>query len=58
MVCEAVTVLPQPSVAVHILVTLYSVAQGPGVVISLAVNVVGPQPSEAVGVENEGVAGH
>ena len=35
MVCEAVVVLPQASVAVHVLVMLYSVAQAPGVVTSL-----------------------
>jgi hypothetical protein len=58
MVCEAVTVLPQASVAVHVLVTLYSVAQGPVVVTSLDVKVVGPQSSEEVGAENTGVAGH
>jgi hypothetical protein len=58
MVCEAVTVLPQASVAVHVLVTLYSVAQTPGVLTSLNVRVVGPHPSVAVGEENTGVAGH
>ncbi len=58
MVCEAVVVLPQASVAVHVLVTLYSVAQAPGVVTSVKVNVVVPQPSLEVGEENTGVAGH
>jgi hypothetical protein len=53
-----VTVLPQASLAVHVLVTLYSVAQTPGVVTSLNVRVVGPHPSVAVGEENTGVAGH
>ena len=58
MVCEAVVVLPHASVAVHVLVTEYSVAQGPGVVRSLNLRVVGPQPSDDVGPENTGVAGH
>ena len=58
IVCVAVTVLPHTSVAVHVLVMLYSVPQGPGVVTSLDVSIVGPQPSEEVGVENTGVAGH
>ena len=58
IVCAAVVVLPQPSFAVHVLLTLYSVAQAPFVVISAEVNVVLPQPSLAVGELNIGVAGH
>ena len=58
MVCDAVTLLPQASLAVHVLVTLYSVAQGPGVVTSVKVKIVDPQPSDEVGPENTGVAGH
>ena len=58
IVCAAVVVLPQASVAVHVLLTLYSVAHAPFVVISAEVNVVLPQPSLAVGELNVGVAGH
>ena len=58
IVCEAVVVLPHASVAVHVLFTVYSIAQAPGVVRSLNLRVVGPQPSDEVGVENTGVAGH
>jgi hypothetical protein len=58
MVCEAVELLPQSSVAVHVLVTLYSPAQSPGVVASLEVNVKAlPQASVAVATANSGVAG-
>ena len=35
IVCDAVVVLPQASVAVQVLVTTYSLAQAPGVVTSL-----------------------
>jgi hypothetical protein len=49
MVCEAVDELPQASVAVHILVTLYSPAQSPGVFTSAKVSVNAlPQASVAV----------
>jgi len=58
MVCEAVTVLPHASVTVQVLVMEYSLVQVPGVVASLYVRVVGPQPSVAVGDENTGVSGH
>ena len=58
IVCAAVVVLPQASVAVHVLLTLYSVAHAPLVVTSAEVNVVLPQPSLAVGELNVGVAGH
>lgn len=58
IVCDLVDELPHPSVAVHVLVTLYEPAQAPLVVTSLNVkeNVL-PQPSEAVAVANTGVAG-
>ncbi len=55
--CDAVAVLPQASVAVNVLVTVYSLAHVPGVVASLNVNEAEPQPSLAVGKENTGVAG-
>ena len=58
IVCAAVVVLPQASVAVHVLLTLYSVAHAPFVVISAKVNVGILHPSLAVGEENTGVAGH
>ena len=58
IVCEAVEELPQPSVAVHVLVMLYSPAQSPGVVTSTGFNVnVLPQLSEAVATAKTGVAG-
>ena len=58
MVCEAVEVLLQASVAVHVLVTLYEPAQVPGVVTSAEVNVKAePQASTAVATANTGVAG-
>ena len=50
IVCEAVELLPQASVVVHVLVTLYSCGQSPGVVTSLKVNEgSGSQASVAVG---------
>jgi hypothetical protein len=58
IVCEAVEVLPQASVAVHVLVMEYSPAQAPGVVTSLNVSVAVPHASLAVGEENEGVTVH
>ena len=51
-------VLPQASLAVNLLVTVYSFAQAPWVVTSEVVIVTGPHASLAVGVANEGVAGH
>ena len=58
MVCEAVETLPQASVAVHVLVTLYDPAQRPGVVTSADVSVNAlPQASTAVATANTGVAG-
>ena len=53
--CEAVAVLPQASVAVNVLVTVYSLAQVPGVVASVEVIVTVPQASVAVGVPKHGV---
>ena len=58
MVCDAVDVLPQASVAVHVLVTLYDPAQAPAVVTSLDVSVKAlPHASVAVATANTGVAG-
>jgi len=54
----AVAVLPQPSSAVQVLVTLYSFGQVPLVVTSAKVNVGTPQLSVAVGVVQEGVPEH
>ena len=51
-------VLPHPSVAVNVLVTVYSLAQVPLVVASLVVIDTVPQASVAVGLPNEGVSGH
>src|SRR6476620_2622553 len=57
IVCVAVAVLPQASVAVHVLVMLNVPAQAPGVVTSLKVSVgLGSQRSVAVGVSHDGVA--
>ena len=58
MVCEAVEVLLQESVAVHVLVTEYEPAQLPDVVASTEVSVkVLPQASVAVATANTGVLG-
>jgi hypothetical protein len=58
IVCEAVDELPQASVAVHVLVTLYDPAQAPAVVTSAKVSVKAePQASVAVAVAKTGVAG-
>ena len=58
IVCEAVELLPQPSVAVQVLVTLYDPAHAPRVVTSAEVNVkADPQASVAVATANTGVAG-
>ena len=58
IVCEAVAVLPQSSVAVHVRVTLYSPGQVPLVVTSANVNTGTPQLSVAVGVAHAGVPEH
>jgi hypothetical protein len=59
MVCEAVEELPQESVAVQVRVVEYSCGQIPGVVTSAKVNSgLKSQASVAVGVVNDGVAGH
>jgi hypothetical protein len=50
--------LPQPSSAVHVLVTLYSFGQDPLVVTSAKVSVGTPQLSVAVGVVHESVPEH
>ena len=58
IVCEAVEILLQASVAVHVRVTLYVPAQAPLVVTSAEVNVNAlPHSSLAVAVANTGVAG-
>lgn len=58
IVCEAVELLPQPSVAVHILVTVYEPAHELGDVWSACVNtILLPHPSVADAVANTGVAG-
>src|SRR5438093_2079944 len=59
MVWLAVELLPQWSVAVQVRVTSLACAQLPGVVTSANVRVgLGSQASVAVGVANDGVAGH
>jgi hypothetical protein len=58
IVCDAVAVLPQSSVAVHVLVILYSFGQVPFVVTSAKVSTGTPQLSVAVGVAHEGVPEH
>ena len=58
MVLEVVAVLPQASVAVNVLVTVYSLAQVPGALASVDVIDTVPQASLAVGVPNDGVKGH
>ncbi len=58
MVCEAVELLPHPSVAVHVRLTLYDPAHAPLVVTSLKVSVNKLiQASVTDGVRNTGVAG-
>jgi hypothetical protein len=53
-----VEILPQASVAVHNLITVYIPAQAPLVVISIEVKVKAlPQASVAVATANTGVAG-
>ena len=55
---EAVAVLPQASVAVNVLVRVYSLAHAPLVVTSADVMVTAPQASLAVAVAKDGVSGH
>jgi hypothetical protein len=57
MVCEAVEEFPQRSVAVQVLVTLYSPAQSPGIITSVDDNVKAPPHASATVTENEGMAG-
>src|SRR4029079_1760501 len=56
--CDAVAVLPQASVAVNVLVTVYSLAHVPGVEASLVVMFTVPQASLAIAVPKDGVSGH
>ena len=58
IVCEAVVIFPQASVAVHVLVILYDPEHPPGVVTSAKVNVGVLQLSVAVGVVHDGVPEH
>jgi hypothetical protein len=59
IVCEAVDVLPQASVAVHVLSIVYLQGQLPAVVTSLNVSSgAGSQLSDAVGVVHDVLAGH
>ena len=51
-------VLPQASVAINVLVTVYSLAQVPGSCCISVVMETAPQASVAVGVPNDGVSGH
>jgi hypothetical protein len=58
MVWDAVEELPHPSVAVHVLFTLYDPAHAPFVVTSAKFNANKlPQASIAVAVAKDGVAG-
>ena len=58
IVCDAVAVLPQASVAVHVRVTDDSLAHVPGVVTSANVKTGEPQLSEADGVVQVGEVAH
>jgi hypothetical protein len=58
MVCVAVAVLPHSSVAVQVLVILYSFGQLPLVVTSAEVSIGVPQLSVTVGVVHDGVPEH
>src|SRR6185503_19543294 len=59
IVCEAVDELPHASVAVHVLVTEYSLVHVPAVVVLTKVSEGdASHASVAVAVANEGVAGH
>ena len=55
---EALATFPHASVAVHVLVIVYSLGQLPGTVTSAKVNVGVPQLSVAVGVTQVGVPEH
>jgi len=57
IVCDAVDVLPQRSVAVHVRFTVYEFGHEPGVVTSAKVKLDEPHASVAVGMVNDGVAG-
>ena len=58
IVCDFVDKFPHPSVAVHVLVTLYDPAHAPLVVASAKVKLNAlPQTSEAVAIAKTGVAG-
>ena len=58
IVCDAVEEFPHPSVAVHVLVTLYDPAHAPEVIASSDVSMkVLPHASVAVATANTGVAG-
>ena len=58
IVCDLVDTFPQSSVAVHVLVTLYSPAQSPLVVTSANTRLNAlPHASVALAVANDGVAG-
>src|SRR5678809_1077399 len=56
--CEAVAVLPQASVAINVLVRVYSLAQVPGAEASVEVMLTAPHASLAVGIPKLGVKGH
>lgn len=58
IICAAVEVFPQGSVAVHVRVMVYSFAQVPGVVTSTNASAGVPQLSVAVGVAHVGVTAH
>src|SRR6185503_9556071 len=58
IVCDAVAVLPHASVAINVLVRVYSLAQVPGALASVEVIDTVPHASLAVGVPNDGVSGH
>ena len=51
-------VLPHASVAINVLVRVYSLAQVPGADASVVVIFTVPQASVAIAVPNDGVAGH
>jgi len=58
MDCDAVEVLPQPSSAVQVRVTVYSFGQEPFVVTSAKLNIGVPQLSVTVGVAQESIPEH
>ena len=51
-------VLPHASVAINVLVRVYSLAHVPGALASVEVILTAPHASLAVGVPNDGVSGH